>query len=64
MITFVPGNAGYVMSKLTSWEVLTGTSPTIESDRTIATVTFPLKSAVQRQGEIPDADTDVDVGKC
>lgn len=36
------------MKKLTSWETLTGTRPTIESDRTIATVTFPLKSAIQR----------------
>ena len=41
-------NAGYGMKKLTSWETLTGTRPTIESDRTIATVTFPLKSAIQR----------------
>ena len=41
-------NAGYGMKKLTSWEALTGVRPTIESDRTIATVTFPLKSAIQR----------------
>ena len=41
-------NAGYGMMKLTSWEVLTGTRPIIESDRTIATVTLPLKSAIQR----------------
>lgn len=41
-------NAGYGMKKLASWETLTGTRPTIESDRTIATVTFPLKSAIQR----------------
>ena len=31
-------NAGYGMNKLASWETLTGTRPTIESDRTIATV--------------------------
>ena len=41
-------NAGYGMKKLTSWEALTGVRPTIESDRTIATVTFPLKAAIQR----------------
>lgn len=41
-------NAGYGMKKLASWKSLTGISPTIESDRTIATVTFPLKSAMQR----------------
>ena len=29
------------MNRLASWETLTGTRPTIESDRTIATVTFP-----------------------
>ncbi len=46
-------NAGYGMKKLTSWETLTGSQPTIESDRTIATVTFPLKSAIQR---INDSD--------
>lgn len=34
-------NAGYGINKLTSWETHTGTKPTIESDRTIATVTFP-----------------------
>ncbi|MDE6310923.1 MAG: hypothetical protein K2L96_03800 [Muribaculaceae bacterium] len=42
-------NAGYGMNKLASWKTLTGTSPTIESDRTIATVSFPLKSAIQRK---------------
>ena len=36
------------MNKLASWETLTWTKPTIESDRTIATVSFPLKSAIQR----------------
>ena len=41
-------NAGYGMKKLTSWENLTGSRPTIESERTIATVTFPLRSAIQR----------------
>ena len=41
-------NAGYGMNKLASWETLTGTKPTIESDHTIATVSFPLKSAIQR----------------
>ena len=47
-------NAGYGMNKLISWETLTGTRPTIESDRTIAVVSFPLKSALQRKAE--DAD--------
>lgn len=41
-------NAGYGMNKLASWESLTGTKPTIESDRTIAIVSFQLKSAVQQ----------------
>ena len=50
-------NAGYGMNKLASWETLTGTRPTIESDRTIATVTFPLKSAILRKTE----DTNVPV---
>ncbi len=50
-------NAGYGMNKLASWETLTGTRPTIESDRTIATVSFPLKSAIQRKTE----DSDVPV---
>ena len=45
------------MNKLASWETLTGTRPTIESDRTIATVPFPLKSAIQRKTE----DSDVPV---
>ena len=40
-------NAGYGMNKLASWETLTGTKPSIQSDRTIATVSFPLKSAVK-----------------
>ena len=39
------------MNKLVSWESLTGTRPTIESDRTIAVVSFPLKSAIQRKAE-------------
>ena len=39
------------MNKLASWEALTGTHPTIESDRTIATISFPLKSAIQRKTE-------------
>lgn len=39
------------MKKLVSWESLTGTRPTIESDRTIAVVSFPLKSAIQRKAE-------------
>lgn len=47
-------NAGYGMNKLISWETLTGTRPTIESDRTIAVVSFPLKSVLQRKAE--DAD--------
>ena len=51
-------NAGYGMNKLASWETLTGTRPTIESDRTIATVSFPLKSAVQT---LVSTDTDVPV---
>ena len=42
------------MNKLVSWETLTGTRPTIESDRTIATVLFPLKSAIQRKTESHD----------
>ena len=42
------------MNKLASWETLTGTRPTIESDRTIATVSFPLKSAIQRKTESSD----------
>ena len=52
-------NAGYGMNKLASWETLTGTCPTIESDRTIATVSFPLKSAIQRKTE----DSNVTVGR-
>lgn len=44
-------NAGYGMNKLASWERLTGTTPTITSDRTYVTVSFPLKSAIQRKGE-------------
>ena len=54
-------NAGYGMNKLASWERLTGTRPTIESDRTIATGTFPLKSAIQRKTE--DSDVGKNVGK-
>lgn len=44
-------NAGYGMNKLVSWESLTGARPTIESDRTIAVVSFPLKSAIQRMAK-------------
>ena len=44
-------NAGYGMNKLASWESLTGTRPSIESDRTSAVVSFPLKSAIQRKSE-------------
>ena len=54
-------NAGYGMNKLVSWETLTGTRPTIESDRTIATVIFPLKSAIQRK--TADSDVGKNVGK-
>lgn len=50
-------NAGYGMKKLASWEKLAGTRPTIESDRTIATVTFPLKSAIQRINAPDDTET-------
>ena len=49
------------MNKLASWETLTGTRPTIESDRTIATVSFPLKSAIQRKtgdSDVPVSGTD------
>lgn len=35
--------------------------PTIESERTIATVTFPLKSALQRKGEDVPANVPVNV---
>jgi len=49
-------NAGYGMKKLASWETLTGSRPTIESDRTIATVTFPLKSAIQRLNASDEAN--------
>ncbi|MDE6266033.1 MAG: hypothetical protein K2M07_01615 [Muribaculaceae bacterium] len=54
-------NAGYGMNKLASWETLTGTRPTIESDRTIATVSFPLKSAIQRK--VDDSNVGKNVGK-
>lgn len=54
-------NAGYGMNKLTSWETLTGTKPTIESDRTIATVSFPLRSAIQRNTN--DGNVGKNVGK-
>ncbi len=54
-------NAGYGMNKLASREALTGTRPTIESDRTIATVSFPLKSAVQSLVST-DMDVHVNVG--
>lgn len=49
------------MNKLASWEALTGTRPTIKSDRTIATVSFPLKSAIQRKTE--DDNVGKNVGK-
>ena len=51
-------NAGYGMKKLTSWETLTGARPTIESARTIATVSFPLKSAIQRLSGTDDPVND------
>lgn len=47
-------NAGYGMNKLASRETLTGTRPTIESDRTIATASFPLKSAIQQKDKADD----------
>ncbi len=58
-------NAGYGMNKLASWEVLTGTRPTIESDRTVATVSFPLKSAIQRKTKDDNVGNNVgnNVGK-
>lgn len=56
-------NAGYGMNKLASWETLTGTCPTIESDRTIATVSFPLKSAIQRKTENNDVPVNGDDAK-
>ena len=56
-------NAGYGMNKLASWETLTGTRPTIESDRTIATVSFPLKSAIQRKAESSDVPVNGDDAK-
>ena len=46
---------------INSWETLTGTRSTIESDRTIATVTFPLKSAIQRKTEDNDVPVNVPV---
>lgn len=49
------------MNKLASWETLTGTCPTIESDRTIAVVSFPLKSAIQRKAEDSDVPINVPV---
>lgn len=49
------------MNKLASWETLTGTRPTIESGRTIATVSFPLKSAIQRKTEYGDVCKNVPV---
>lgn len=54
-------NAGYGMNKLVSWETLTGMRPIIESERTIATVTFPLKSALQRKGEDDNVPVNVPV---
>lgn len=38
-----------------------GTKPTIESDRTIATVSFPLKSAIQRLTDTDNSDVGVNV---
>ncbi len=49
------------MNKLASWETLTGKRPTIESDRTIATVSFPLKSAIQRKTEDNNVPVNVSV---
>ncbi len=51
------------MNKLTSWESLTGTKPTIESKHTIATVTFPLKSAIQRITDPGNTDVAKNVAK-
>ncbi len=51
------------MNKLASWETLTGTRPTIESDRTIATVSFPLKSAIQRKTDDANVGVNDDEGK-
>ena len=51
------------MKDLASWKTLTGTRPTIESERTIATVTFSLKSAIQRLNisDVPVKLTDTKV---
>lgn len=51
------------MRKFVSWETLTGIPPTIESDRTIATVTFSLKFAIQRINVTNDNSVGKDVGK-
>lgn len=56
-------NAGYGIKKLVSWKKLTGASPTIESSRTVATVTFPLKSAIQRLSNPDDANSDISGAK-
>ena len=55
-------NAGYGMNKLASWEKLPGTTPTITSDRTYATVSFPLKSAIQRKNDNDGKNVGVNVG--
>lgn len=53
--------AGLLMfgKKLVSWKTLTGVSPTIESSRTVTTVTFPLKSAILRLNNLDDANSDI-----
>ncbi len=51
------------MNKLTSWKNLTGIKPIIESDRTIATITFPLKSAIQRITDTSDKNVAKNVAK-
>ncbi len=54
-------NAGYGMNKLATWESLTGTRPSVDSDRTKAIVSFPLKSAIQRKTEDRDDAKNVSV---
>lgn len=44
-------NTVHDMIKLASWESSTDTRPTIESHRTISTVSFPLKSTIRRKAE-------------
>lgn len=58
-------NAGYGISKLTSWEKLTGSKPTIESNRTFAVVSFPFKSnadSAHNVGANVGANVGVNVG--